>query len=188
MLNAVSYLLAAWTAWQATQSYKVTDEDLVRYEGMAQDIISVTEDPEEKPLFKGDTGIIRTQTLLAAIAFRESNLIERIDKGRCRKNECDGGKAWGIFQIHPGPTGIMFSGPTYRYAKRGSDDVGLKGMDLVTDRTVGVRMALHMARESLTATGTLCIYTGEDCSGPMPKAKHRIDLAKSWVELHPASR
>ncbi len=46
---------------------------------------------------KGDRG---WAALLLATAASESALSARIARGDCLKHECDGGRAWSIYQIH----------------------------------------------------------------------------------------
>lgn len=40
------------------------------------------------------------QAMLLAIAISESALKIRIAEGNCRPYECDGGRAWGLWQVH----------------------------------------------------------------------------------------
>lgn len=40
------------------------------------------------------------QAMLLAIAIRESALRIRIAEGNCLPHECDGGRAWGLWQVH----------------------------------------------------------------------------------------
>lgn len=66
------------------------DQDLLFRIRLADAIVSVTDDQHE-------------QNLLASIARYETDYIERLASPRCecKKNECDGGRARGSWQIIP---------------------------------------------------------------------------------------
>lgn len=38
--------------------------------------------------------------LVLTVAIHESSLLARIARGDCKRYECDGGRAWGLFQVH----------------------------------------------------------------------------------------
>jgi hypothetical protein len=80
--------------------------------------------------------------------------------------DCDGGHAWGMWQVHA-PNEDASIGRTY-----------------VSDRKAGIRAALTIARESLKAHIGLCHYSGE--IWPRCRlASMRLETARNWVSKFP---
>src|SRR5579871_2044378 len=92
----------------------------------------------------------------SVLHFSSLHLPSWIDDGKCNEEkwrtdhpqwikggDCDGGHAWGMWQVHP-PNEDAAIGHTY-----------------VADRKVGIRAALTIARASLQAHIGLCHYSGE---------------------------
>src|SRR4029077_20129005 len=75
----LSWLLAAQVHW-----VPATSVDLPRYEGIARDIVAVSFDPEEAPLFAGPRGRARTALFIDAVASFESFYREDVDQGKKR--------------------------------------------------------------------------------------------------------
>jgi hypothetical protein len=193
MLKALtSYLLAAMTAWMPMKSHARSEAPEVteaRYQQIAADIAEVVLDPDEEPLFKGEDGRVKTGLLLLAVAFHESNFRGDIDGGRCRPFECDHGKAFSMWQLHP-EDGLTFEGDVFTFARNRSTSWReehaseiFDGQALVRDRKIAARMALHMLRYSMKNAHSLAIYTGEPGNGP--KAKLRMETALSYIRQHP---
>ena len=59
----------------------------------------------------------------------------------------------------------------------------ITGPDLIRDRKLAVRTALHMIRYSFNRTGHLGLFSGERGNGP--KAQKRVEQARKWVVEHP---
>ena len=149
------------------------DVDLVtsRYESLAKDVLSVTSDPNEK-LSNPSKSALR----LIAQAFCESAFDWRVDSGKCVPGTCDHGQAWSIWQLHA-EDGLIFDGPRFTYARNRSESWKLdhfgeisKGGDLIRDRKLAARYALHMARVSPQLWSTW---------------KCASDSASLWVSRHP---
>jgi hypothetical protein len=159
-----SYLIAALLAWcpVARQSRMETaDEAKVRYAAIAQDISAVVFDEAEPPLYTGDRARERTGLILAALAVQESALRRDVDLGVCRQGDARGDSdschAFTLWQIHANDNGgIVTDGTGLRFIGTMSPewqqahwfDV-LRGVDLVRDRKLAARVALHMARVSV---------------------------------------
>lgn len=124
------------------------DDWLFRYQ-LADAITSVTDDEHE-------------QRLLAKIASQESNYVRRIAQCRCRKDECDGGRAKGVFQVIP----------------RNRVEHEQLCVSLESD----VRLALERVRESVRACGNgpsgLAVYARGRCDSTDGRRLSR----QRWVD------
>lgn len=170
LFQLTTYVLVAMTAW----SPKADPE---RLQAIALDIAAVS--LEDAPLFPDDPSRAREVLLLASIARYESGFAEWVDDGRCndkawlasdegkhlhRGSTCDGGRAYGLWQVHAFP-----GTPT--------------GPEMLADRRVAVRAAVARLRASLAQGRGLCGYTGE--TGDCPKAEIRLRNAQVWEKGHP---
>ena len=193
MIKALtSYLLAAMTAWMPMKNHARTEAPEVteaRYQQIAEDVAQVAMDPDEEPLFQGEDGRVKTALLLLSVAFHESNFRGEIDGGRCKPYECDHGKAFSMWQLHP-EDGVIFDGDLFTFARNRSaawreDHASeiIDGAALVRDRKLAARVALHMLRYSMKNAHSLAIYTGEPGNGP--KGKLRMETALSYIRKHP---
>lgn len=136
-----SYVDAAITSWVPPRLQpEGEDAARARYAQIASDVVEVVSDPAEQALFAGDEDRHTTALLVVAIALAESRFSERVDLGNCRPDECDGRRAWSMWQIHP-DEGLVLDTPGWRY---GAD--GFHGLDLAADRKVAVRCFLHVVR------------------------------------------
>jgi hypothetical protein len=147
----------------------------------ARAIAEVAYDPTEPPLYRrSPIGRGRTAALLASIAAHETGLQPRLVHGECRPGECDGGKAVGLMQIHPGDFGIRLttSSALLCTAKTADEDC-VSRTELLADPVLTIRVALHIVR----GLG-LGVYTGEGaCEGDA--AESRREWAMAWVKSHP---
>lgn len=193
MLKALTnYLLAAMTAWMPITSHAHSEAPEVteaRYEQIAADIAEVALDPDEAPLFAGEDGRVKTALLLLSVAYHESRFRGDVDAGRCKPYECDHGKAFSLWQLHP-EDGLVFDDDVFTFARNRpttwrQEHAGeiFDGPALVRDRKLAARMALHMLRYSMKNAHSLAIYTGEGHNGP--QARMRMELALSYVRQHP---
>lgn len=213
MKHLITYLVTAMLAWAPLSSHGARDahgkwtpdsEDvtLARYEAIASDIATVATDPTEPSLYAGEQTGARTAVALATMAFFESKFWTVVDDGSCnapswravhakkgspRESFCDGSLAFSIWQIHPSfgighkPGGILLlDDGGYRL-----DATGIKGAELIADRKLAARVALHMLRRSMRDHGSWCGYTGESSLSGCPKAKIRRNFADRWWREHP---
>lgn len=193
MIKALtSYLLAAMTAWMPIRNHAHNEASEVteaRYEQIAADVAQIALDPDETPLFQGEDGRVKTALLLLSVALHESGFRGNVDAGKCKPYECDHGKAFSIWQLHP-EDGLIFDGDVFTFARNRPSDWRadhtseiFDGASLVRDRKLAARMALHMLRYSMKNAHSLGIYTGEGGNGP--KAKLRMETALSYLRQHP---
>lgn len=193
MIQALtSYLLAAMTAWMPIRSHahaEAPEATEARYEQIAADVAQIALDPDEAPLFQGEDGRVKTALLLLSVALHESGFRGEIDAGRCKPYECDHGKAFSIWQLHP-EDGLIFDGDVFTFARNRpaswrTDHASeiFDGASLVRDRRLAARMALHMLRYSMKNAHSLAIYTGEAGNGP--KARLRMETALAYLRQHP---
>ena len=112
-----AYVAAALNAWEPYSTLQ---------ESIANDIVRTTLDPGEPALFVGDIKHVKTAMLLASVESHEGHGFSYVDKGLCndpaqRSNpilnngDCDGGKAYSLFQIHPGIGIVLFDQGGYGY-------------------------------------------------------------------------
>lgn len=150
-----------------------------RREAIASDIAEVA--LSEERAFDGDDDGQQTALLLVSIAHYETgrSWASWIDSGKCndekwreghpqwiKGGDCDGGKAWSMWQVHP-PNDDPKIGHTY-----------------VADRKAGIRAALEIARRSLKAHVGLCYYSGE--TAPHCRlASMRLETARNWIAKFP---
>lgn len=198
-MKITAYLVAAMLSWSPAKDHApdTEAETTARYTAIADDIAAVVQDSSEGAIFKDDPAKARTALQLAGVAFFESRFWSYVDTGKCNDREwrakqptstslCDGGLAWSLWQIHTRFTngraavldGIALDGDGWKH-----DSSGFVGKQLLADRKLAARVALHMLRASLARGGTLCGYTGE--TGPCPKAVARLSLAKAYLAKHP---
>jgi len=200
------YVAEALHAWEPFSTLQ---------ESIAHDIVRVALDPGEPAVFPDDESRVKTATLLASVESHEGHGMAYVDRGVCndpqehgnpllKNGGCDGGKAFSLFQIHPGPGIVLFDNGGYGFRRtevrqgvtargeraplRGSLSSFqtrrvIDGSALVADRELAARTAIHMLRASLRRDGTLCEYSGE--MKPCPKAVARLKLAEEWVREHP---
>lgn len=171
------------------------EEGKARYESIAHDAISVAYDPVEPPLFKNDPiGRAKTLAIMLSIARSESGGYRRdVDFNVGKMARGDGGKSWCLMQIQlskPNPKGqtstrIALKGDQYEYVY--TKDKGFGGEDLIADRKVCFRVALHMARESFRACSglpvedRLSVYAGGNCEDGRPQSRVRVGKAIRWL-------
>ena len=193
MLEALTtYLLAAMLAWMPArnQVHRETEEEtLARYRSIAADVAEVCLDPNEPPVFEGENARVKTALLLLSVAFWESAFRPDVDRGTCKPPECDNGLAVSLWQLHP-EDGFIFDGDVYTFARnrtaqwREEHARDIYGREqLLGDRKLAARIALHIIRYSMKNAHSLGIYTGEGGNGP--KARQRLRHALDWYRGHP---
>lgn len=87
---------------------------------------------------------------------------------------CDGGRAWSIFQVWP------------RVGDASESPINVScSKDMVAVRSTAARCALQILRMSMMGTGDLTGYTGESPMGDHPKATIRLEFARKALKKHP---
>lgn len=173
------YVFGAIVSWCPHVADRPADR--TRLESVALDIATVA--ASSPPAFDDDDDAhSKTALLLTSIPRYETgnSWAEWIDDGRinfrwwrlthlellARSGDADGGRAWGMWQVHvPG------------------DDYEA-GLALVRDRKSGIRAALAIASRSLRAGNRLCGYSGE-AFPKCPLGDHRLNDALAYADAHP---
>lgn len=173
-----AYLLTAMLAWAPGEHRGDASATamVARYQSIADDVANISLEPTEPPLYAGDNGRARTALILLELAWWESGFLRRVDVGKCLRDECDYGAAFSLWQLQP-KNGITFEGTGFLYASmRSADWIATHpgevytGEDLVKNRALAVRVALHMARAGL---------------GNWSTAKWAVPHARKWWSEHP---
>jgi hypothetical protein len=175
MESLVTYLVAAMVAWvpQYAHSPSESPADVqARYESIARDLASVVVDPSETPLFAGRDARTQTALLMLSVASFESSFRKSVDDGRGRG---DGGGSYCLMQIRVG---------------HGVTREGWTGDQLIHDRTLCFRAALHMLRSSFGVCHSypvedrLSAYATGHCFLDAGVSRSRIGRARTWWSQH----
>lgn len=208
-----AYVLRAMLAWVPLSQHAYVEDVAVtetRYESIAADIAAVAADPNEPglrpapsdPSYSDEDKLWAQQAgnaiQLAAVASYEGGYQGFVDSGRCNdptykpdgRGSCDGRQAWSIWQIHT-MGGIVLTDREFVGRWYATDLTHVvNGPDLIKDRKLAARVALHMMRYSVTRTRGLCLYTGETvqgagCAPQTPLANQRWSRATDWLAKNP---
>jgi hypothetical protein len=192
LLNYFVKAMISWSPLSGHLSSEATEDTIARYEDIANDVVEVISDKDEKSIFKDDPYLVKEGLQLLAIAAKESNFLLWVDNGNCnnpiwrlsnknviKHGDCDSGHAFSMFQIHTGKGLWIFDNEFFI-----EREDGYAGMDLIRDRQAAIRTALHMIRYSFRYGKSLCAYTGE-YPGYCPKGDARIQLAKDYFIKNP---
>lgn len=180
------------------------EEGLRRYESAADDLIRVTYDPSEMPLFHGNYARAMTASLLASVAFHESSFRKDVDTGVGKYARGDNGRSWCLMQVMLGrpdkktgrtPTRVVltekylrFIPDTKKNLEKYPDSIG--GEDLVSDRSMCFRVGLRAAHLSFNQCGRrpvderLTLYAGgKTCTAAkaVEKSRIRVRTAQRWL-------
>jgi hypothetical protein len=175
MENLVTYLVAAMVAWVPIHAHApIESPDVVhaRYESIAHDAVSVALEAGEAPLFDGPDGRAQTAVLMLSVASFESSFRKSVDEGVGRG---DHGYSYCLMQIHVGD---------------GHTREGWSGRQLVEDRKLCFRAALHILRASFGACRSLPVddrlsaYASGRCFADALVSRSRIGRARRWWESH----
>ena len=196
-MDLSTYLLAAIVSWLPA-GQPPSSEMAIRQKSVADDVAAVASDEAEPVIWK--EGRVMSGLVLASLAVLEGGMSRYVDSGECNDRkwrernrlalaagDCDGGRAYSLGQIHGGGGLVLLaSGGYVSRGQAGSEQEGsqlVTAQDLITDRKIAAKTALHMIRVSVKQSGGLCGYTGE--RGECPKAKARLEKAKSYLRAHP---
>ncbi len=163
------WILDAMTSWAPPKPH-----DEPRYAAIAADIANVANAPDEEPLFEGADGRARTAILLAAFADAESGGYRKDIDSSTRRG--DGGTVC-LMQVK------VLGGHT---------EEGWTSKEIIADRTLCVRVALHRLRDSMAACHKLTggdrfgMYTHGKCVPKNHVAGYRVWRASQWQKGHPA--
>lgn len=169
----VTYLVAAMTAWVPLKAQPESPEEtMARYESIARDVAAVAYDEAEEPLFPGPEGRAQTALFMLSIASYESAYHKTVDQGLGRG---DHGRSYCLMQIRVGD---------------GTTREGWTGRQLVTDRTMCFRSALHILHGSFNVCRRLPIedrmsaYATGHCFENADVSRSRVGRARNWWTTH----
>jgi len=164
------------------QETKMMHEE--RRRRIVDSMVGVALDERNAPLFTGPYARERTALFMLAILHFESAYDLRVDLHHCAgypKAYCDGGRAWCLAQIHPGPV--------YGFTAE-----GWTGKELQADRRKCFTAQLHILQQSQAmcpedrATWKWSApYASGQCWAKVPVdvMKTRWDAYEKWMSLHP---
>lgn len=147
------------------------EEALVRYNEIADDLISTVYDPSVKPLFSGPMGRQQTASILLGVMFWETSIRKDVDLGLGPHARGDNGRSWCLMQINIGD---------------GKTPGGLSGEDLVRDRKACLAEGLRVIRGSFGAcwqlplNERLAAYASGSCDKGREKSKQRVGTGMRW--------
>jgi hypothetical protein len=179
MESLVSYLVTAMMAWVPPHAHaplESHDRVLQRYESIARDAAVVALDEKELPLFEGADGRTETAILMLSVASFESSFNKGVDDGHQRG---DHGSSYCLMQIRVG---------------LGSTREGWSGRQLIDDRKLCFRAALHILQASFTACRHLLVadrlsaYASGRCYPSAAVSRSRLGRARTWWEAHAPPR
>jgi len=204
MIHLIAMCIVALQSWLPPSSYLESQRVDIeqREQGVCSDIVSVFHDPvdPEPPIYETPEQDVLQFAWLARL---EGGMSPYVDDGRCNDPTwrrahkklidsgvagCDGGKAYSQWQIHTDGGIYLVPGGGYiawPYAPKGS--TYLHGRDLIADRKVAARAAIHIVRQSLADRGNLTGYTGER-GERHPLADTRTNTPKAYAEKWLADR
>jgi hypothetical protein len=175
MESLVSYLVAAMLTWVPLHAHaplESREHAQERYGSIARDVASVALDNTEAPLFEGADARTETAVLMLAVASYESSFNQRVDDGT---RLGDHGHSFCLMQIRVG---------------RGATREGWSGKQLVEDRKMCFRAALHILRASFNAcknlpmADRLSAYASGHCFPSAEVSRSRLYRARTWWESH----
>lgn len=174
----VSWLFAAILSWTPQQGK--SDERIAKLSSIAEDIVDVVY--HEPVTFRGNYAHAHMALLVAAVGARESRFIDRIQDGKCKRGECDSGRAFCYMQIHTN-SGIVIVEDEREIAP--SKD-GFTGADLLADEKVCIHLGVHMIRRALRFSGNrdLRAYIGET-GNTTPESDERFRMVKEYIAKNP---
>jgi hypothetical protein len=179
-----------------------------RYESIARDVVAVTYDPNEKPLFSGPRGRQRSALTVLSIAFYESSFRKTVDHNLGPNARGDNGNSWCLMQLNVGKgKTIAWNHIKNRPARRACEaqekpyatpcdpaeeiTAGWTGEELVKDRQKCIRAAYRYIKMSfgacnhLSGNDRLSAYATGKCQANSDASKRRLGLGTNWYRKSP---
>lgn len=154
-----------------------TEEEMkVRYKSIAEDIVEVTYDQYEVPIYSGPKGRLQSTTTVLAIAFFESGFRKHVDYNLGKYGRGDKGNSWCIMQLNIG---------------KGKTVDGWTGEEIIADRTKCIRSAYQYIKKSFGACRSLpqidglSAYASGKCYSPSTPSRRRLNLAANLFQKAP---
>lgn len=210
-----AWLLSAMAEWAPIAKKPVgetAEQAATRRAEIVRDLLIVTNDPEERPLFGGANARALTAAFMLAWSVEESGGWHLfVDNGKWRGDSKDNtfnGTSWCITQQNIGGGRTWaWNRKAYRAALPGDSpaDVtpGSTGPELIKDRTKCWRAALHVFHNSVTACAAMhppvkseggkinpdvfsAYASAQGCTPGMATVHARYNRFRAFITAHPA--
>jgi len=165
-------------------SKETVAEATSRYESIAKDLVDVVFDPNEKPLYDGPNGRVKTAAVILAIDSFESGFRKDVDYGIGSQSRGDHGSSWCLGQINLGDNRFLLKPDgSFEYSSK----EGWSGRDLVNDRKKCFRAQLAILRLSYQCPITddeqkLNLYASGSCYGGVWHSRNRMKRAQRFLD------
>jgi len=177
------------------EAKETVEEGQVRYESIAADIAEVLKD--EKPLFKGPDGKLRTSALILSVMFHESGFRRDVDLGLGKLSKGDNGNSVCLMQLNIGKGKTMkwnkvLNRPAYPADPKEDLEEGWTAKEVLADRKKCIRAGLRLLRLSFGSCGPnpkdwLRIYASGNCKSGAKESASRVGLAQRWYAANKPS-
>lgn len=165
-----------------SEPYETLSQREQRYSSIAEDVLSVAYDPEEKPLVTGPRGRLESALIVLASAYDETRWRPGVESPEghaalARHGLLDGGRSYCMMQIHLGPNGRTKEGWT--------------GSDLLEDRSRCIRTGYRIMRGAmgtcrrLPQLERLAAYVSGGCTVGRERSRSRLAMAQRWIRRAP---
>lgn len=174
--------------------FETPEEANERYRDIAEDLVQVVYNPNNKPLFEGPDGRAHTVAVMLSIMFHESGFRRDVDQGD-HSGRGDSGHSWCMMQIMAGkaPAKTRAWNKVYDRPPQWGDppeeiEEGVTGPDLVNNRQLCFYEGLKIARWSFSRCGggiydKLKVYASGSCDKGAAASRRRIFTAERfWTQ------
>ncbi len=197
MISWVMSLILASAVLPVPGRWEGEAERSARYRAIAEDVLAVAYDPQERPAFDGPLGRAKSASVMLAVASFESGFRRDVDLGE--GPDGGNGPAWCLMQIELGRKGRKGKTPlrialdddgSYRFTRNPGEGYG--GEDLVKDRRACLRVGLRLIRSSLNACRYLPVherlsaYASGSCDRGKQASRTRLGRGYRWIASKPA--
>jgi len=162
MQTLVNYILTAMVSWVPVTDhsyYEKPETTMERYTDIANTIVDVAMDPENKPLFEGEDGRVKTALLIASVASSEGFFREDVDS--CKIGG-DNGKAWGLWQTHAPKKKVCAS-------RKNAATIAL-----------GMMANSFAVCKAYPIMDRMSVYTDGRCQKNWKRSRYKMERAMSW--------
>ena len=168
-------------------------EALVRYDAIADALVSVVYDPEVKPLFAGPHGRAQTASVILGVVLWETAFRKDVDFALGKHGRGDNGESWCLMQIKVGEGktadwNIRLNRPAVKTDPPEDILSGYTGQQLVADRKLCIAEGLKIMRGSFGACKQLPVeerlsaYASGSCDKGREKSKQRVGTGMKWFQ------